>query len=164
VVYQPHISLSDAQAWLETTKANLTSLDSSLEQQVTTEILAKLADTLSDPTFGTPTWVDRNTTPEIVRQVIAMYYAGWFYDRQYSEVLASEGNSYGLLLRTQADLIIAGIISSSILITEILPNLPQTAPVFYPTDASSTLDAQMANSNPDDKSIGPSYFQSQKVF
>lgn len=93
-----------------------------------------------------------------------MIYAGWFYDRQYSEVLATQGNSYGLVLRTSAETILAGIISSSIQLVELLPNLPTTAPVFYPTDNSSTTEAQMANKNPDDMSIGPAYFGTHKVF
>jgi hypothetical protein len=93
-----------------------------------------------------------------------MTYAGWYYDRQYSEVLASEGNSYGLILRTAAETILAGIISSSITLVEIEPNMPTTAPVFYPTDASSTLEAQMSNLDSNDKSVGPSFFQNQKTF
>jgi hypothetical protein len=135
-----------------------------LEKQISTEVLGRLSETYGDPSFGTPTWIDQNSTPELVRQVISMIYAGWFYDRQYSEVLATQGNSYGLVLRTSAETILAGIISSSIQLVELLPNLPTTAPVFYPTDNSSTTEAQMANKNPDDMSIGPAYFGTHKVF
>lgn len=130
--------------------------------------MGKLAETYGDPSFGVPTWVDQNTTPELVKQVIAMTYAGWFYDRQYSEVLATQGNSYGLILRQNADTILQGIISSSIQLVEILPNLPTTAPVFYPTDASSTTEAKITNAqgggDPDDLSLGPAYFGTNKTF
>lgn len=93
-----------------------------------------------------------------------MTYAGWFYDRQYSEVLAAEGNSYGLILRQKADTIIQGIVSSSIQIVEVLPNLPTTAPVFYPTDVSSTIQARDNNTDPNDLSLGPAAFATGKTF
>lgn len=159
-----HILVSDAQAWLEGTKINLSSLDPALENFVANDVLARVADTYSDPSFGVPTWTDYNSTPELVKQCIAMMYAGWYYDRQYSEMVAAEGTSYGVVLRTYAETLIDGIISGSVELVEILPNMPETAPTFYPTDISSTTDALMTNTNHDDNSLGPAKFGMSKVF
>jgi hypothetical protein len=93
---------------------------------------------------------------------IAMLYAGWLYDRQFSE--ETEGTTYGELLKLDAETIIEGIISGSILLVELLPHQAETAPVFYPTDTSSTTDALMNNTNPDDNSLGPPKFGMSQVF
>lgn len=157
-----HITVADAQVWLEGTKAHLTSLDTGLETQISTLVLGRLADTFAATV--TSTWVDNNTTPEIVKQVIAMMYAGWYYDRQYSEMVAAEGTSYGMVLREYAETLIEGLISGSIILVEVPPGQPETLPEFYPNDASSTSDALLNNTNPDDISLGPAIFGTQKVF
>lgn len=157
-----HINVSDAQAFLENTKANLVSLDTNLEGQFATYVLGRLADTFLDSTFGVLTWADPTTTPQLVRMAIAMLYAGWYYDRQFTE--ETEGTTYGEMLKADAELLIEGLISGSILLVELLPNLPQVAPVFYPTDASSTTEALMINTDPDDNSLGPPKFGMSKVF
>ena len=159
-----HIVVADAQTWLENTKANLTALDPNLENQVSTNVLARLSDVYNDPSFGVPTWVDNTTTPVIVKQVIAMFYAGWFYDRQYSEMVAAEGTSYGVVLRTYAETLIVGLLSGSIEIAEIQPNEPDVAPTYYPTDTSSTSSALMNNTDPDNMSLGPAKFGMSQVF
>jgi hypothetical protein len=159
-----HIVLADAQAWLENTKANLTTLDLNLEAQVSGDVLGRLLEVYSDPTFGVPTWIDNTTTPILVKQCIAMLYAGWFYDRQFSEMVAAEGMSYGTVLRNYAETLLEGIISGSIILVEIAPNEPATEPAFYPTDRSSTTDALLTNTDRDNKSLGPALFGVQRVF
>jgi hypothetical protein len=159
-----HIVLADAQAWLENTKANLTTLDLNLEAQVSSDVLARLAEVFDDPTFGVPTWMDNTTTPALVKQVIAMFYAGWFYDRQFSEMVAAEGMSYGTVLRNYAETLLEGIITGSIILVEISPNEGDTGPGFYPTDTSSSTEALASNSNLDDKSLGPAMFAVRQVF
>jgi hypothetical protein len=157
-----HINVSEAQSFLENTKANLVSLDAVLESEFATYVLGRLADTYLDPAFGVQTWVDPTTTPQLVRMAIAMLYAGWFYDRQFSE--ESEGTTYGQMLKTDAEVLIEGIVSGSILLMELQPNQAETAPTFYPTDASSTTDALINNTNPDDMSLGPAKFGMSQVF
>lgn len=171
-----HIQLQDAQAWLESTKMNLQTLDVNLENQISSEVLGRISDTYNDPTFGVPTWTSYANTPQLVKTAIAMIYAGWAYDRQYSEQVIGAGvpaargggvggaGTYGSILRDNAELLIQGIISSSILLAEIQPNQPAVAPVFYPTDSSSTHDARRTNSDRDDTSLGPSLFGVSKVF
>lgn len=155
-----HINVSDAQVWAENTKLPITSIDASLEQQVSTEVLGRLTQT-----YGAyvPGWVDVTTTPEIVKQVIAMYYVGWLYDRSYSEVVTNESQvSYGATLRNWASMLLADIIRGAVSIVEISPNQPAVAPTFYPNDVSSTKEAQLANWC--DTSLGPEKFSMGKRF
>jgi hypothetical protein len=159
-----HVLLSDVQAWLEGTKANLTQLDASLEQQISAQVLAEVSDTYSDPGFGVPTWTDSTNTPELVKQVIAMLYAGWYYDRQFAEMIVAEGTSYGEVLRAQAEVLEAGIINGSVVLIELVSFALDVAPVFYPTDVSSTFDAERTNTIPEDMSLGPAKFGMGKKF
>ena len=61
------IELADAQAWAEPFKLPLTSLESGLEDSISTQVLAKLA-----IAFDTSPWTTFSTTPELVRKIIAM--------------------------------------------------------------------------------------------
>lgn len=157
-----HITTTQVQTWLESTKLTVSSLDAGLEAQVSAEVLGRLAETY--PTYVS-TWTDATSTPVIVQQVMAMMYAGWAYDRAYSEVVSQEsGASYGLTLRNWAMTLLTDIIRGAVAIAEILPNEPATAPVFYPTDVSSTEDAVRSNTDDDDISLGPNFFGVSKVF
>ncbi len=171
-----HIQVADVQAWLDPVKAQVTSLDPTLETNVSGYVLGRLSQTFSSVVFGVPTWVDYNSTPLLVKQTISMLYAAWIYDRQYSEIVASSaisggktgqpilGTPYGVLLRNSAESLIDGIVRGSVLLQEIQPNTPDVAPVFYPTDASSTQDAVDDNTDCNDFSLGPVMFGVSKVF
>lgn len=157
-----HITTSQVQTWLESTKANISSIDAALEAQVAGEVLGRLAETY--PTY-TPLWIDTTSTPEVVQQVISMFYAGWFYDRAFSEVVTNEATvSYGATLRAWAATLLTDIIRGAVAVVEIAPNKPATAPVFYPTDTSSTWDAWRINTDCNDQSLGPAKFGMGKVF
>ena len=157
-----HITATQVQAWLESTKLTVTTIDPSLETQVSTEILGKLAQTLS---AYTPLWVDTSTTPEVVQQCIAMTYAGWIFDRAYSEVVSqSTTASYGAQLRAWAMTLLNDIITGGVFINEIAPNSAAAEPAYYPNDASSTSDALANNTDVDDNSLGPAMFGVSKVF
>jgi hypothetical protein len=157
-----HITTSDVQTWLETTKLTISTIEPTLEADVSAEVLARLA-----TQYGayTPLWVDSTTTPQIVKQIIAMLYAGWIYDRAYSEVETNEAlTSYGAVLRSWAMTLINDILGGSVPIAEIGSSPIAEAPVYYPNDASSTTDAWQANTDEDDNSLGPAKFGMGKVF
>lgn len=127
-----HVALAEVQAWLEPTKLTLGSLDTNMEAQISAQILARV---VSAYPLNVASWVDETTTPALIRSIISMYYAGWFYDKMYSE--NPEENSYADRLRASADMLIKGIIDGSIDIIEV-PGLPTIGePAFFPTDASS---------------------------
>jgi hypothetical protein len=92
-------------------------------------------------------------------------YAGWYYDRAYSEVVSEEGvRSYGYTLRQWAQALLADVIRGAVDIVEIDPDQPAVAPVFYPNDLSSTREAEWANADPNDQSLGPAKFTVDKIF
>lgn len=156
------ITASMVQTWLETTKATISSIDAVLEGQLAAEILGRLAQTFSQAVVGT--WVDTTTTPAIVQQIIAMYYAGWYYDRQFSEVVTDESQtSYGATLRQWASTLLEDVIRGSVELADVAA-VPSAGVKFYPTDASSTRDAVRVNTDCNDLSLGPAKFGMSKVF
>jgi len=156
-----HINASDAQAWVESTKLPINSIDTNLEAQVAGEVLGNLTETYGE---FVPEWTDATNTPLIVRQVIAMIYTSWIYDRAYSEVETNgQMTSYGATLRGWAETLLQNIIRGSVSIAEITPNEPAVAPVFYPNDASDALDPRFY-SWCGDQSVGPAKFTIDQVF
>jgi hypothetical protein len=157
-----HITVEEAQAFLESTKCRLPSLEPVLEADQANYVLGRLFSTFQTLV---PTWTDQTNTPELVRSVIAMRYAGWFYDRQYSEVISEDrAKSYGALLREQAETLLNGIISGSIELSEVPSGSADESSVFYPTDVSSTTQARLDNTDGDNMSLGPPMFGVSKVF
>lgn len=151
----PHITVTEAQGWLESTKLTLSELDSELETSVASQILGQLA-----AGFDVSTWASPTTTPTLVRKILAMYYASWVYDKSYSE--DPDGAQYSLRLRARADALIAGILGGSIVLTDLTdPGQDQQLgqPAFYPTDVSDG----MTPTN-DDPSLGPAKFSMGFIF
>jgi hypothetical protein len=148
------ISLAEAQTWLEQTKLTLSTLDAAMEAQISAQILSRLA--AAYPT-DVLTWTTETNTPPLVRSIISMFYAGWSYDRQYSE--NPEDNSYADRLRAWAEQLLTGILEGTIDIPEV-PGLPTIGePAFFPTDASSANEP--TDDNPSDG--GPKFLMG-KVF
>lgn len=149
-----HVTIEDVQAWLETSKLSITSLDIELEQQITAETLGALQ--AAYPSEVT-SWVDANTTPVIVKKIIAMQIAGWMYLRAYSE--SDEDGLYGDKLLEKAAVLLAAIVEGITDIVEV-PGAPIVGqPLFFPTDTSSANVA--TRDNPSD---GPPRFSMAQVF
>lgn len=128
-----HIEEKDIQAWLEGTKLQVGNLDDELESQIASEVLGRV----STASYDVTGWTNFSTTPKLVKKVIAMLYAGWFYDREYSET--SDTNDYALRLKQAAETLILGIIAGTTDIDE-EPGVSQLGdPSFFPNDASSAL-------------------------
>lgn len=126
-----HISVAEAQAWIEPTKLTLSVLEPELEAQVTTLIFSQLLGT-----FQTNTWVSAASTPKVVRTIIAMHYVAWTYDKYYSD--DAENNAYADKLRTYANIMLAQLVAGTLELEE-LPdaNAGISSPSFFPNDASS---------------------------
>lgn len=147
------ITPTDAQGWAESTKIDLSTLDVSLLDSIESEVISRLGSA-----YDTSTWVDPTSTPKIVKVVIAKNYVAWFYDRQYSEN-QDRGNDYAAMLRTNAEMLMTGLLDGTITIPGVTPIGSAAGPAFYPSDASSTLDP-----TPDDMSLGPAKFSMGKTF
>lgn len=142
-----HITVEEANSWTDKVKLNLSVLDSELEESMATQVLARVSQA-----YDTTSWVDTDTTPKLIRKIIAMMYVGWYFQRTYSE--EEETNSYGLMLIAQAERLIEGIVSGSLSLPDSTePLLNVDAPTFYPTDASSAL-----SPTSDDMSLGGAKF------
>ena len=126
-----HIQLSDAQAWAESSKLNITALDVALEDAITTQVFAQL-----QYKFDTSNWSDETTTPALVRQVIAMQYVAWYYQRTYSQEPAA--SEYGNYLLAQASTILAGILGGTLVLggNIVLSTYIDDTPDFEPNDAT----------------------------
>lgn len=146
------ITAAEAQGWGEKTKLNLSTLDTNLCVQIEEEVLSRIGSV-----YDTSTWIDPNSTPRLVRVIIAKLYVAWVYDRQYSEN-QTDGNDYAAMLRQNAEMLITGILDGTITIPTITPSGTQD-PIFYPNDASS---AQSPTA--DDPSLGPAKFSMGKTF
>jgi hypothetical protein len=147
------IAATDANAWAEPTKLNITALDAALLDQIETQVLARLA-----PQFDVSTWADPLTTPKMVKFVIAMFYVAWYYDKTYSED-QEQGNDYAALLRAQAESLLQGILDGSVVLVELPGSTEPGGPAFYPTDDSSAMCPTLA-----DPSLGPAKFSSGQRF
>jgi hypothetical protein len=126
------ILLSDVQAWCEPTKLTVVSLDATLDTFIENYVIAKL-----EPGFNASGWVDSTTTPEIVKQVMAMKYASVLYDRQYSE---DDGTTspWSARLDVWADDLIDGMLVGSVTVDGYVVTQGHADPVGYPTDSSSS--------------------------
>lgn len=148
------ITLSDAQAWAEPSKLDITDIDDSLLSQVSNILFGTL-----QSSFGTDLWVDAASTPKLIRNILAMKYVAWIYNRTYSQ--NDELSAYATLLNMESDKLIAGIISGALTLVDVPVGVDQglNKPGFYPTDSSS---AQLANV--DDYSLGGPKFSLGRTF
>ena len=141
-----NIAAVDANAWSSPSKLALVDpLDVALEAQVSAEVLSRIGDT-----YNTSSWTGPTTTPILVKKIIAMMFVGWYYQRTYSE--DEDTNSYGLMLISQAERLLAGIEAGDITVIGSDPSttdLSTSSASFYPTDASSASSPTL-----DDMSLG----------
>ena len=126
-----HITEANVQAWLEESKLEVGTLDEAMELQISSEVLGRIAP------FGydVSVWTDSTSTPVLVKKVIAMLYAGWYYDRMYSET--ADTNQYAQRLKRAANELLEGIILGSVDISEVPGYQGNAQPLFWPNDASS---------------------------
>lgn len=146
------VTLSEVAAWVDPTKIPLSALDQELLSHLEEEVLVQLV-----PQYNVSTWLSPETTPKIVRVIIAKVYASFYIDRAYSEN-QDVGNDYAARLQANANTLIMGLVNGSIQIPEIPPDNPSSAS-FYPNDASSSMEPTS-----DDPSLGGPWFSLGRVF
>jgi hypothetical protein len=129
----PNIQIGEAQAWLEPTKGSLgAALNADLETSIASQVLSRVA-----TSYDVSSWTTPETTPTLVRKVIGMKYAAWYYQMLYSEEDGGT-NDYAMLLNAQAELLIEGIVSGANDLVEVegtvgdyqLPSYEESSPVF----------------------------------
>lgn len=148
-----HITVREAQAWVEKTKLDLGSnLDGELEVDVSAQVLARVAQV-----YDTSSWVDFEVTPRLIRSIISMTYTAYIYARTYSD--DTDGDTYSVLLLARADALLQNIIDGITVIPEVPPIGDTSEPAFYPTDASTA-----SSPTDEDPSLGPNQFSMGTVF
>lgn len=153
----PRIDVTEAQAFAESSKITIT-LDTALLSAVEAMTLAEL-NRAYDVTTVQALWVNSATTPQLVRNLIAMRYVSLYYDRQYSEDEAR--NPWARRLDQMASDLMDALASGNIDIPEVSGVVGVArSPQFYPTDASSAETGPTA----DDTAAGPAAFSMGMVF
>lgn len=151
------IDVTEAQAWAESSKLTIT-LDTALLTMVEAMVLGEL-NRAYDVTTVQSLWVNSSTTPQLVRNLIAMRYVSLYYDRQYSE---DEGrNPWARRLDQMANDLMESIATGAIDIPEVagVTGIAR-APRFYPTDASTAE----AGATSEDPAAGPNAFSMNTAF
>ena len=102
-------------------------------------------ETVKNVVFGTlavrwnaDTWLDANTTPDLVVSVMAMLYCAWLYQSVYAE--SAEGlNPWGVHLEEMAMNLMLGMVSGGVDLLDADPidETSTMSPSFYPTDAQN---------------------------
>lgn len=146
------VTLNEVQAWVEPTKIPITALDTELLAQLEEEVLVQLTSQ-----YNVSSWIDPDTTPKIVKVIIAKMYASFHIDRAYSEN-QDGGNDYAARLMANATTLLTGLVDGSFELPGITPTNPSTAS-FFPTDLSSAQEP--TSDNPE---FGGPYFSLGRVF
>ena len=150
-----NITIAEANAWADHVKLNLTTLDTELEASVASQVLSRVS-----VAYVTDAWSTPETTPSLVRKIIAMLYTSWYFQRTYAE--EEDPNNYGLLLQGQAELLLTGITDGSYILngeTLVDGGAAGGTASFYPTDYSSSRVPTA-----DDMSLGPAKFSMGQVW
>lgn len=151
------VTVEEVRAYGERTKLTITTLDTELLNGYEEEILDRLGAQIDSATIAT--WVGPDTTPKLVRTIIARKYFAWFYFRQYSEDIGTNENTYAEKLDASAEMLLLGILDGSIPIPGATVDL--SSPTFYPTDVSTATDPK---DSPSDPSVGPAAFSMTTTF
>jgi hypothetical protein len=151
------IDVTEAQAWAESSKLTIT-LDTALLTMVEAMVLGEL-NRAYDVSAIQSLWVNSATTPQLVRNLIAMKYVSLYYDRQYSE--DESRNPWARRLDQMARDLMDALSTGAIDIPEVsgVTGIAR-APRFYPNDTSTAATGATA----DDPAAGPNKFSMNQAF
>lgn len=129
----PLVSTEDLKAWFSETKISvpLSLTNDALLDQIQGEVIGQLGSR-----YSTESWLSPETTPALVRKIIAMRFTGWTYLRVFSE--EDTENAYGMRLLLEADDLLVGLVSGSLPLIEGGIEIPPTAlgtPLFEPIES-----------------------------
>jgi hypothetical protein len=100
-----YVSLPEVKQWFNSTKlAPGFAVDPELEATMVARVLGTLQDT-----YTTTGWTDAASTPPLVRKIISMFIASWYYQIIYSD--DNDLSNFGQQLRAEAERWLAGVVS-----------------------------------------------------
>ena len=115
------------QQYLEQTKGRIDTIDVALDEGAASYVLSRLTQ------YDVSGWIDEPTTPTIVREIMAMRYAGIYYSRQFGEDV-SDMNTWGGWLLKQVEALLTAITTGTIDIPGVTPVTNSRGPLFFPND------------------------------
>lgn len=128
-----HFTVAEAQAWAESTKLPVTTINADLEQAVTNLVFGQLR-----LLFPVTTWTNESATPPLIRTILAMNYIAAVYEKHYAQ--EEEAAAYAATLRNLASASIAGLLSGNVTMDEYVLPVDTGQPTFFPNDLSSALE------------------------
>ena len=131
------VTEQELQAWLEETKLDVPSVDEQLDATARDEVFGALS-----AVYDVTGWVSTETTPSLVRRIMAMLIASYLYRRQYSED-SDENPGYAVWLEGKAHALLVGVIDGSIDLTDV-DEIPASAsvPTFWPNDVADIVGSE----------------------
>lgn len=139
----PLIDVSDVQPWLEETKLRLDSGEPLVEEPFISE---RVKSRLASCDIDVSTWVDKSSTPVLVKGIIGALVAAQHYNRTYSET-EDAGNLYANKLEMMANGLLESICAGTLDLLDITDDPATTgfgSVLFYPDDSVGVLDKEEA--------------------
>ncbi len=99
------ITAKMANAWTDSSKLNITTIDTELESQIVAQVFSKLRGL-----YDTTTWVEESTTPKLVKSILSMIYTGMVYNKTYA-VDGADTDLYGNMLIADANKLLDSVSS-----------------------------------------------------
>lgn len=135
----PLIDVTDVQPWLEETKLRLDSGAELIEEPFISE---RVKSRLASCDIDVSTWVDKSSTPVIVKGIIGALVAAQHYNRVYSET-DDAGNLYANKLEEMANGLIESICLGTLDLLDVSDDPATTgfgSVLFYPDDTVGVLE------------------------
>jgi hypothetical protein len=152
-----HVTNIEIQQWIQDTRHPIDSVDTALESSAFSHVAGALA-----IRYDTTTWIDVNTTPELVRSVISMLIAAWTINKSHAEAVG-EVDSYGVHLESSALTLLGGLADGSITLSDTVgvSDYATGRPAFWPTDIATQT---AIDEGSDAEGAAPLAFSMGKVF
>jgi hypothetical protein len=136
-----HVTIADVQAWLDEDKIDLAENDPLPEEQHVVNMVFSRVGQI----FNTSTWVDPDSTPDLLRTIISGLVAARRYNKIYSESDDASGNAYANKLEKTLDVLIEQVVDGTIQLIDVEggaspAQVSGNNPTYWPTDQTGALE------------------------
>ena len=125
------IAVAEVAQWIASDRLHIDRHDYDLVDTAKTKVYAAV-----DLVYDTSTWVDRASTPDIIRKIISLLVASYIYNKAYAD--SADGTSaYGNKLERMADSLLEGVIDGTISLVD-EEQVKTSNPAFWPDDTTGS--------------------------
>lgn len=121
------VDVSDVNVWLSQKKTQVTAIEEALAEQLADTVIGVVSQR-----YNTGNWISINSTPLLIKRIISMFYAGYYYNRSFSN--EADPGTYGDRLLADAQTLLDGIANGTISIPtdvaipiQVIDNTPSIA-------------------------------------